>query len=562
VKRPASRPAIVIAAGVVVAAFLFAAGLAGDFWDEVVTPLTDPQRIAGGPIPSFEEQACSLPAKWWKRVRRGYFGPRSGDISILPRHPAYMASTAGGWTHSGPWPHLQRVPIVFYGPGIIAPARSVDRPATIADIGPTIGSLIGAGYEAGAGEALDEVMPSSRAAPPVPRLIVTVVWDGGGWNTLEQWPDAWPNLARLMQGGVTYTTATVGSSPSVTPAVHTTLGTGEWPSSHGITGIWVRDEQGERVDSFLKGESTRFLETATVAERWDEAHDNRALIGMVGYEPWHLGMIGQGTERTGGDTDDAAWLNVETNDWITNQDHYRLPPALVATEGLAEDLRETDAADGELDDSWRDNAILGQVDRVEETPAFIAFHTRAMINMIEDEGYGADKVTDLLFTNYKQIDRVGHYFGMASEEVYDSVVESDRQLGVLVDALDEIVGYGKWVIVVTADHGQQPDDGDIDSYAIDPDEVKADINAQFGPVAEGVFPTEIFLDHAELQASGLRVEDIARWLSDYRLVENTHDPGKLLRGSGIFDPQDRIFDLVVPSGMIPTMACERRETAG
>ncbi len=533
---------------------LFALGLAGDFWNEVVSPLTNPTRLEGGPVPSFEQQACSLPPGWWERVQRGHFGPRSGDISILPRYPAYMASPAGGWTHSGPWPHLQRVPVVFYGPGLVVPAREVDTPITMADIAPTLGRLIGAPFDARDGRPLDEV-GSSDGSARTPRLIVTVVWDGGGWNTLDQWPDAWPNLAKLMRGGISFSRATVGSSPSVTPSVHTTLGAGEWPRTHGITGIWVRDESKQRVDSFLRGESSRFIEVPTLAERWDGSTRNRALVGMVGYEPWHLGMIGRGAERDGGDRDDAAWLDVETNEWITNEDHYRLPPSLAQTEGLEEDLQRIDEADGELDGSWRDNEILDQIDRVEETPAFIAYHTRAMVSMIEDEGYGADGVTDLLFTNYKQIDRVGHYFSMSSDEVYDSVVESDRQLGVLLDALNEIVGYGRWVVVLTADHGQQPDDEDIDSYAIDPDEVKVDINEKFGPVAEGVFPTEIFLDYDAMDRREVSADDIARWLSDYRLAENADDPGARLGGAGPFDPQDRIFDLVVPSRLVPAIDC-------
>src|ERR687894_571564 len=65
-----------------------------------------------GPLPSFRAQACSLPAPWLARSERGHFAGHSGDISILPRTPAYMASGAGGWSHSGPWGYLQDVPLV------------------------------------------------------------------------------------------------------------------------------------------------------------------------------------------------------------------------------------------------------------------------------------------------------------------------------------------------------------------------------------------------------------------------------------------------------------------
>ena len=93
-------------------------------------------------VPSFEQQACALDPEWLLRTRRGYFEPRSGQIALLPRTPAYMASGAGGWSHSGPWPYLQEVPLVFYGPGIIEEGVTSDRPVTTADIAPTIAGLL------------------------------------------------------------------------------------------------------------------------------------------------------------------------------------------------------------------------------------------------------------------------------------------------------------------------------------------------------------------------------------------------------------------------------------
>ena len=96
-------------------------------------------------------------------------------------------------------------------------------------------------------------------------------------------------------------------------------------------------------------------------------------------------------------------------------------------------VRRADAADGEADGAWLDNEILDDPARLEETRAFIKFHTDAMLNMIEQEGYGADDVTDLVFTNYKQIDRVGHYFNMDSDEVHDSLVETDELTSAEID---------------------------------------------------------------------------------------------------------------------------------
>ncbi|HEV2756236.1 MAG TPA: alkaline phosphatase family protein [Actinomycetota bacterium] len=507
------------------------------------------EEVEIGPVPSFREQACSLPAAWLERTRRGFYEPRSGQISLLPKTPAYMASGGDGWSHSGPWPYLQDVPLVFYGPGIVPRRGEVTAPATTADVAPTTAALLGTALDAVDGEVLRDVVPEEPRRPPA--LVLTIVWDGGGWNTLRQWPEDWPNLARLMRDGVSFRKATVGSSPSVTPAVHSTLGTGSYPWTAGVTGVPVRDEEGEVVDAFLEGESSRFLQLATFGEMWDERHSNRALVGMLGYEPWHLGMIGQGAERPGGDKDDAVWLNVETNEWITNPAHYTLPPAVTGTGGLEKYLDELDAADGAIDRSWRDNAILDAPDRIEETPAFIRYHTDALLNLVRDGGYGDDAVADLLFTNYKQIDRVGHYFNMASAEVRDSLVTTDEELGRIVDGLDAAVGRGRYVVVVTADHGQQPDAAAVDGFGIDPNEVERDIDAAFGPISDAVWPTEVFLDDEALESEGVTVAEVARWLGDYRVEDNEPDDGE----GGRFRGADRVFALAIPATELPQLDC-------
>lgn len=505
-------------------------------------------------LPAFEKQLCGIPKPWLIKAQRGYRSDRSGHIAILPRYPAYLGTSEGGWSHSGPWGYLQRVPLVFYGPGFIDEVGSVERTVpdvTLADVAPTLMRLMRGSLATDDGDVLAEVAKtdSRLVARDNPRLMLVIVWDGGGWNVLERWPEAWPNLARLMERGVSYTDATVGSSPSVTPSVHTTLGTGVFPWIHGITGIPVKDEQGVVQDAFLKGESARFMDTVTLAERWDEHTSNRARIGMLGYEPWHLGMIGRGAEDPTGDKDDAVWLDRETNEWASNI-YYRLPTAVESTGGLDADIARLDATDGESDQSWGSLDILEDQDRLEETPAFVAYHGRALRNLIAD-GYGSDDTTDLLFTNFKQIDRLGHYFNMESDEVRQALEATDVELGRTVDFLNEHVGKNRWVTVITADHGQQPDAADVDGYGIDPKEVARDIDDEFGPVTRAVWPTEVFLE----PDADVDVADVARFLGDYRLAENTQRPDILVAGSGRFEPDDRLFQVAVPAPVLERVSC-------
>ena len=538
--RSARLPTLGLAAAVVIV-------IVGLVWERA------PER----PIPDAIQQACGLPKPWLERIRRGYDAGRSGDIALLPDYPAYMMTGGGGWTHSGPWGYLQRVPLVFYGPGFIEQRQSVDRAVTVADIAPTLMAMMHSVLPSADGNALSEavLLNAARLRQELPRLIVVVVWDGGGWNVLERWPDAWPNLKRWIEDGVSFTNATVGSSPSVTPSVHTTIGTGVFPARHGITGITVRNASGEVTDSFLKGESSGLIKVSTVAERWDEHNRNSARVGMVAYEPWHLGMIGRGAEDPSGDADDAAWLNPKTNEWVTDPDSYKLPPALTDPESLALELQRLDGRDGKVDSAWGSHDILDDPARIEETPAFIRYHTDRMIEMIEQEDYGNDGITDLLFTNYKQIDRVGHYFNMNSREVRDSLEASDRELARLETALNQVVGKSRWAVVLTADHGQQPDAKEVGGFAIDPRELRADIEREFGPIIRALWPTEIFLDYTRLIENDVSIEDVARFVRGYELAANTQRPDMLIRGSGSFGPDDRLFDLAIPSARLKGLTC-------
>ena len=506
-----------------------------------------------GELPSFRAQMCGLPSAWLELVKRGYHEPRSGQISFLPATPIYFAGGGDGWSHSGPWPYLQQVPLVFYGPGSIAPRGTVDGGGhTMADVAPTLAALLRGSLSTTDGRVLPEAADLERAVrrPPL-RLILTMVWDGAGWNTLQAHPDSWPNLKEMMAAGVTYT-ADVGSSPSVTPAIHSTLGTGVFPATHGITGVPVLDDNGRAVDPFLDGTSGRFLEVQTVAERWDEQSGNAALIGMVGHVPWHLGMIGVGAERVGADKDHAAWLDLETNAWITDEGHYSIPASFGDQSDLERSIEDLDPSEGA--GSWM-GVPLDDPSRWEELPIFAAHHTEELLGLMESSGYGTDHVTDLLFTNYKQIDLLGHYFNMASPQVEAALHATDDALGAILDHLDASVGRGRYIVVMTADHGMQPTAESLDAFGIDSNEMLVDLTKQFGPVIQDVAPTEIFVDGPALAAAGYTTDDVARFVGDYRLGDNATGPVQQVVGAGSYDPYDRLFAMAVPSHLLPEVSC-------
>ena len=109
--------------------------------------------------------------------------------------------------------------------------------------------------------------------------------------------------------------------------------------------------------------------------------------------------------------------------------------------------------------------------------------------------------------------------------------------------------------MVTADHGQQPDEADIDSYGIDPNELEDDLDSAFGPITQAAWPTEVFLDDDAMAARGVSVAEVARWLGAYELRDNTSRPDIMIGGAGRFPAGQRLFSLAIPSRVLPGLEC-------
>ncbi|MDQ4094747.1 MAG: alkaline phosphatase family protein, partial [Actinomycetota bacterium] len=269
------------------------------------------------------ERGCGLDKDILARVWRGWVPGRSFELILVPQAPNYPGSFE--YTgHSGPWDYLQNIPLVFYGSGIAANGV-LEEPASLADVYPTAGSLLNTDLPPRSGRALTSALPPEAEAPP--KVIVTVVWDGVGRNVLELWPDAWPNLKRLENEGTSYLNASLGSSPSITPATHTTLGTGAYPRDHGIPGIEMRKDDGTVGSAFIDRDP-KDMELTSFGDEYDLAMGNAPIVGMVGWKTWHLGMLGHGTQTPGGDADQFGILGGKDGDITGNDTFYSTPPYL------------------------------------------------------------------------------------------------------------------------------------------------------------------------------------------------------------------------------------------
>ena len=522
-----------------------------------------PSGSVARPAANWRAAGCALPLDYLRRISRGYFPQRSPDVLFVPRKPNFF----GGFTsttHSGPWHYVQRIPLVFYGPGYVKSRGpvAVDREATLVDLAPTLAQLVGTRWPSNRpGTAVSNAF-TSRAARKPPKLVLTIVWDGGGWDVLNEWPHAWPNLRRMMDKGLSVRDVTVGTSPSVTPASHATLGTGTWPRVHGIVDIPQRE--GPVIVNSFPARSPELLNVPTFADLYDRATGNKAKVGMIAYLFAHLGMMGHGAQLPGGDLDTAVIADGGPGQLITNPNYYTLPAYLQTVPGYEDDVSTVDRVDGKADGRWMGHD-LGQLDIQRHSPVWELYQTRLLKALVAGEGYGDDSVTDLLFVNYKEIDDVGHNWNMLNPEMRSTLRFADDVLGNIEHFLNRTVGKRRWVIALTADHGQAPDPRAVGAWPIRMQVLTKDLAAHWNVDEDELLlderPVGLWLDQATLEREGISKGDIANWLVDYRLAENVPVTEKL---SGEYAKRARepVFSAAFPGDALGRLtSCAKRRLA-
>ncbi len=500
---------------------------------EAIRRLTRPS-----PTRVVDEMATSIGAQYMDFMRRGYYPGRSGELQLVlspwgtSNYPAESTSLVPRdprSAHASVWNYLQRVPIVVYAPGLVKQPQDPTDEVTLADIAPTIATLIGSkDFHAPDGNPL----PGIDTPKVPPKVVVTFVIDGGGWNVLKQWPNAWPNLASLMRAGATYRNAFMGSFPAVTACAHATIGTGAFPRNHGISGHFIR--QGEGVVKAYGAEglaNTSTILVPTVAEVWSEETGDQAWIGEIGYQIWHVGMIGRGGDRPLGRLPVGVYFQDKVDDWAwasQNPYYYRLPDSVPSTDTLIPAVAAYDA----------NPATPGQI-FAEFTPGTgnkaypccsppVVEHQGLVIGeAFASEPIGEGAKTSLLFINFKTPDYTGHVYNMLAPEEEVALKAVDAELGKLRANLESRFKPGEFALIVCADHGQCPLPDVAGGVRLDPIQLAGDIQTLFpeprGPgVVQSVRPSEIYLDRSVLWNSGVSQADIAAALRDYTYGENYH----------------------------------------
>jgi hypothetical protein len=234
---------------------------------------------------------CPLPDALKADLAAGFREGRSPDVFAVTQGTIVRGGTDPAEA-SVPWPSVGAaqetgVPIVFSGTGVDTTAV-VPAGTGLDQVAPTISDVIGfrrpfPGVRAG-------VAVNGVASGAHPRLVLEIALKGIGTRDIRAARGSWPFVESLLHDGAGTLHGTTGSLPLDPAATLTTIGTGGLPSQHGITGSYVRNDDGDVVRAW--GDGAPLSVIATLPDDLDEKTGERTMVGLVATAETDRGLIG------------------------------------------------------------------------------------------------------------------------------------------------------------------------------------------------------------------------------------------------------------------------------
>jgi predicted AlkP superfamily pyrophosphatase or phosphodiesterase len=313
------------------------------------------------------------------------------------------------------------------------------------------------------------------ATPPKPKIVVAIVIDQFRYDYLLRFrQDYNSGLARLLNRGAVFTDAHYLHNLTVTAVGHSTFLSGAAPAQSGIiANEWYDRETARSVTSVFDPQSKLVGGVPGVPG----SSPHRLLVSTVGDE---LKMQGGDSKVIGisikdraailpaGHMADAAyWYDPNSNHWVTST-YYRaqLPDwakklndeqpyrKFIGVQWFPFDAKEGDAAKPFC--SMVAGTEVRSCGSLEATPWGNEMIEQFAERAVAGEQLGHHGGTDILAVSFSSNDYVGHAVGPDDPAVRDISIRTDRLLGKLLDYIDQTVGAGNALVVLTADHGVVP----------------------------------------------------------------------------------------------------------
>lgn len=349
-------------------------------------------------------------------------------------------------------------------------------------------SLTFVGVGAVAAGAAENLQDTERTGKP--RLVLVLILDQARGEYLDRFAGEFSKgLGRLVREGVTFTDGHQNHAVTATGPGHATVSTGAFPSRSGIVGNqWYENDGKDRVYCVEDQKSPLLTSSGT---RSDDGHSPQNLLvtalpdWMKAADPETRVFSASRKDRAavlmGGNLADAAyWYDESTGefasstyyfdrlpDWVDEFNARRLPDTYFG-EAWSELQPVADPQKLSIrptDFGWFEREFphaIGGPSSVPNssfyssfggTPFMEQYLAEFVKTLIREERIGLNQHTDYLAVSFSALDSVGHSYGPNSREILDEFRRVDEAIGELFQLLDEQVGAGRYVTVLTADHG-------------------------------------------------------------------------------------------------------------
>jgi len=386
----------------------------------------------------------------------------------------------------------------------------------------------------------------------------------------------------LLENGAVFANAHYQHANTETIVGHATLATGAHPSVHGMTGnVWydaeagelayniedpdspmlpVRDEQqsGDQVDpaqklSRTQGRSPETLLAETLADKllaWSGGKSR--AFGVSGKDRSAVALAGKGGK--------AFWMSTDSGDFVTSAWYYDSYPDWVAEWNAQRKASAHAGTQWQLLNDNESYILAAQDDRPYETdlrgfgrtfphrfgeagnkllytqivasPAGDALLADFAKALVANEQLGQGPATDYLSVSFSGVDAVNHFFGPASLENEDIVLQLDRTLADFLAFIDGKVGLDHTLIVMSADHGiaELPEymaERGLDTGRLTPDVILAAVerisDSRFGSadIVRFYYRPYLYLNQEKILAAGLVPDEVREYLAEAL----TEEPG-------------------------------------
>ncbi|MCX6134473.1 MAG: alkaline phosphatase family protein [Ignavibacteriales bacterium] len=290
---------------------------------------------------------------------------------------------------------------------------------------------------------------------------------------------------RFLKDGTVFTNADLNFAPSETGPGHAALGTGAYPAHSGIlSNEWldpksgsqdycVQDSSAGKVDGEGGGVSPRMLMVTGLGDWWKQAIPHSKVVSASIKDRAAILMSGQ-------HPDYAFWYDRKSGHMVTSDYYVRHLPEWVKT------FNEEDWVQHNLPDAWTKllpdsmytkygpDELPGE-QQTDGSTSFPHAYPRekkksllpsgpfgdAMVldfarAAVRSEQLGQRGVSDLLTISLSCADYVGHAYGGNSHELIDLIIRLDRALGEFFADMENIVGAGNVLFVLSGDHAAMP----------------------------------------------------------------------------------------------------------